>query len=147
MRKPGKAPKRTQYTAYTMNFDPWPKRYRNRSAEGREMINTDVTKFEELYKTVMPLVELTAAKNAAYGSSFDKTGDIMRILYPEGVKAEQMDDMLAIARVIDKLFRIATKKDAFGEDPWKDILGYAMLSAARNNRNAQTGDQKTGGQE
>lgn len=111
------------------------------------MINTDVTKFEELYKTVMPLVELTAAKNAAYGSSFDKTGDIMRILYPEGVKAEQMDDMLAIARVIDKLFRIATKKDAFGEDPWKDILGYAMLSAARNNRNAQTGDQKTGGQE
>ena len=32
--------------------------------------------------------------------------------------------MLAITRVVDKLFRIANRKDAFGENPWQDIAGY-----------------------
>lgn len=35
--------------------------------------------------------------------------------------------MLAIVRVFDKMMRIATDKDAFGEDPWRDIAGYAIL--------------------
>ena len=30
--------------------------------------------------------------------------------------------------MIDKLFRIANKKDAFDENPWRDIAGYALLS-------------------
>ena len=29
--------------------------------------------------------------------------------------------------MIDKLFRIATRKDAFGESPYRDIAGYALL--------------------
>jgi len=38
--------------------------------------------------------------------------------------------MLAITRVLDKLFRLATRKDAFGESPWNDICGYAILGIA-----------------
>ena len=38
--------------------------------------------------------------------------------------------MLAITRVVDKLFRIANKKDAFGENPWQDIAGYGILGTA-----------------
>ena len=38
--------------------------------------------------------------------------------------------MLAITRIVDKLFRIATKKDAFGENPFKDIAGYGILGVA-----------------
>ena len=26
------------------------------------------------------------------------------------------------------MFRIATNKDALGESPWQDIMGYALLS-------------------
>lgn len=71
---------------------------------------------------------LVKEKQEAYGDSFNFSGDILQILYPDGVKPEQYRDMLAIVRVIDKLFRIANKKDAFGEDPWKDINGYSLLA-------------------
>lgn len=70
---------------------------------------------------------LVQKKNEAYGSAFEKSGQIIKILYPDGVSPEQYADMLAMTRVIDKLFRIATDKDAFGESPWKDIAGYAIL--------------------
>ena len=49
-------------------------------------------------------------------------------------------DMLAITRVIDKLFRIATKKDAFGESPWRDICGYAILGIANDEADANGED-------
>ena len=82
--------------------------------------------------------ELVQSKQRIYGDSFGKAGDILSILYPNGVPVAQYDDMLAITRVIDKLFRIATDRDALGESPWRDIAGYALLAVARVNeaRNA-----------
>jgi hypothetical protein len=75
--------------------------------------------------------ELVATKNQAYGDSFSLGGDVLRILYPNGVRPDQFDDMLGVSRVIDKLFRIATDRDALGESPWRDIAGYGVLGAAR----------------
>lgn len=72
--------------------------------------------------------ELLTKKNEAYGSSFDQSSKIFEILYPDGIQPQNYRDLLAITRVIDKLFRIATNKDAFSEDPWRDIAGYAILS-------------------
>ena len=72
------------------------------------------------------------AKQKAYGDSFGKVGDLLRNIYPDGVKPEQYDDMLTIVRLFDKIFRIANKKDAFGESPYIDIAGYAILGAARD---------------
>lgn len=80
------------------------------------------------------LGELTQMKNTAYGDSFAKSGDILAILYPHGIKPEQYRDALAIVRVIDKLFRIATRKDAFGESPWEDIAGYGILGAVSDEK-------------
>ncbi len=74
--------------------------------------------------------ELVDEKNVAYGSSFAESYKILSVLYPNGIKPEQYMDALAITRVIDKLFRIATAKDAFGESPWRDIAGYAILGVA-----------------
>ena len=71
--------------------------------------------------------KLVDEKNSAYGSSFAECHKILNVLYPKGIKPDQYTDALAIIRVIDKLFRIANKKDAFGESPWKDIAGYAIL--------------------
>jgi len=75
--------------------------------------------------------DLVVEKQAAYGDSFGKAGAVLSLLYPEGIPPDKMDDALTIVRVVDKLFRIATKKDAFGENPWQDILGYAILAVAR----------------
>jgi len=74
---------------------------------------------------------LVDQKQAAYGDSFGKSGKVMQIYYPKGNAPEQMNDALAIVRVIDKLFRIATDRDALGESPWSDIAGYGLLGAAR----------------
>lgn len=73
---------------------------------------------------------LVAEKNRAYGSSFDRSGEILKQLYPAGVKPEQYTDMLAMVRIIDKLFRIAAGADT--EDPARDITGYGLLMQRAN---------------
>jgi hypothetical protein len=71
--------------------------------------------------------KLVAEKNAAYGSSFAKCGEFLRILYPDGIQPDQYHDALLIVRIFDKLMRIATAKDALGESPYRDIAGYGLL--------------------
>lgn len=81
------------------------------------------------------LGKLVDEKQAAYGDSFGNAGKILAALYPNGVRPDQMDDMLAIVRIVDKMFRIANQKDAFNENPFKDIAGYGLLGmAAAENR-------------
>ena len=75
--------------------------------------------------------DIVESKQEAYGDSFGQSGAVLRILYPEGLWPEQYDDMLAVARIIDKLFRVATDRDAFGESPFRDIAGYGILGAGR----------------
>jgi len=79
---------------------------------------------------------LTERKNAAYGDSFDKCGAFLQLLYPRGIAPEQYGDALALARIFDKQMRIATQKGAFGESPYRDIAGYGLLGAARDERAA-----------
>ena len=64
--------------------------------------------------------------------SFGKSGDILRILYPQGIGPDQIDDALCIARIVDKLFHIASGKDTLGESPYRDIAGYGLLGAFRS---------------
>ena len=66
-------------------------------------------------------------KQAVYGESFHKAGAFLRLLYPDGVKPEQYDDLLCLVRIFDKQMRIATAKDALGESPYSDIAGYGLL--------------------
>ena len=76
------------------------------------------------------LGKLVKEKQEAYGDSFSKSEQIIKILYPSGVRPENYRDILTITRIIDKLFRIATRKNAFGESPYRDIAGYALLGLA-----------------
>jgi len=85
--------------------------------------------YETIGKTIGALVD---EKQAAYGDSFGKSGDVLRILYPKGVPPEKYNDMLAIVRIVDKLFRIATDASAFGESPYKDIAGYGILGSGED---------------
>lgn len=89
----------------------------------------ELDRFPELGKEIGELVK---TKQLAYGNSFGLSGDVMRALYPYGISPEQYDDALTIIRIVDKLFRIATDKDALGESPYKDIAGYGLLGAIYN---------------
>lgn len=85
---------------------------------------------------------LVAEKQAFYGESVYRAPEILALMYPDGVKPQDYRDLMMITRVIDKLFRIATSKGAYGEDPWRDIAGYAILSVTRNQQDTgrQNGD-------
>jgi hypothetical protein len=81
-------------------------------------------------ETAVELANLVKQKNEAYGDSFARSGACLREMYPNGIKPWQYDDMMAITRILDKLFRIASNEGAFGENPWSDICGYALLKTA-----------------
>ena len=82
-------------------------------------------------KIAAEVAELVERKQAAYGDAFGRSGAIMVVLYPDGIPREKLDDALTVVRVIDKLFRIATDRDALGENPWRDVVGYGLLAVAR----------------
>ncbi len=86
----------------------------------------------DYYKIAQQIAATVTEKQDAYGDSFGRSGEIMRILYPNGISHEQMDDALVVVRMIDKLFRIANRKDAFGENPYQDLCGYGLLGAAKD---------------
>ena len=81
--------------------------------------------------TAREIGELVEKKNQAYGDSFAKSGDFLRLLYPGGMRPEQYNDALTLVRIFDKQMRIATAKDALGENPWIDITGYSLLATVR----------------
>lgn len=97
--------------------------------------------YSELGREIGELVE---KKQAAYGSSFDHSGGVLRVLYPKGIAPEQYDDALALVRIIDKLFRIANHRDAFGESPARDLVGYALLMTARHERDRDQPQKASG---
>jgi hypothetical protein len=90
--------------------------------------------YKQIAEEVAALVE---EKNAAYGDSFNKCSQFLQLLFPSSVPATKYKDMLAIVRVFDKLMRIATKPNAFGESPWQDVLGYALLALHGQTLNAE----------
>ena len=96
----------------------------------------------DLSRLAAGLAELLADKQRAYGDSFGRSGAVLRILYPDGIPPAAYDDVLTLARIIDKLFRIATAKgkpDRHGESPWLDVAGYALLALERDHRQAVKG--------
>lgn len=80
--------------------------------------------FKDLGEKIGALVD---EKNKAYGDSFAKAGDFLKLLYPNGISVERYGSMLCLVRIFDKQMRIATDKDAFGESPFGDITGYGLL--------------------
>ena len=92
--------------------------------------------YRDLGKEVGELVE---SKQLQYGNSFGRAGHVMKCLYPKGIETHQMDDALAITRIVDKLFRIAQRKedgtDLGGESPYKDIAGYGLLGWNKDEQN------------
>ena len=70
--------------------------------------------------------ELVDVKNDAYGNAFHKSGEFLKVLYPNGIKPEQYKDMLAVVRIFDKLMRIANGNQG-DENAYMDIAGYGIL--------------------
>ncbi len=90
-----------------------------------------IEKGPDFAKVALKMATILHKKNEQYGSSFSETHKIMQILYPGGVSPADYPDMLAIVRILDKLFRIS-RGDQGDESAWKDICGYALLKVAEH---------------
>lgn len=99
----------------------------DRNAMPTEYIPHKSDYYKEIGATIGQLVD---EKQEMYGNSFGRAGEILQILYPSLIKPDQYKDMLAVVRIIDKLFRIANG-DQGGESAWQDIAGYGLLGAGR----------------
>jgi hypothetical protein len=94
-----------------------------------EIINNGKSKVGKFESVGAKLGMLLDEKRNAYGNGATTATDILKILYPNGVKPDQYQDMLLMVRVLDKLCRISNVKGAFNENPWMDIAGYGMLGS------------------
>lgn len=79
-------------------------------------------------------------KQEAYGDSFGRSHRIFEELLREYkhdenyvIPKEMLPHLLTLTRMVDKLFRVVSnpKHDRMGESPYRDIAGYALLAAAR----------------
>lgn len=84
-------------------------------------------RFADLGLEIGKIVDI---KNMQYGDSTRKSGEILAILYPNGVKPDQYRDMLLMVRIIDKLFRVANGNQG-DEDAYSDIAGYGILGVGK----------------
>lgn len=92
-------------------------------------IVVDMGTYEDAGKKIGKLVD---EKNLKYGASFDKTGELLKIYCPDGIRPDQYDAALFFARMSDKMFRVFTDKDAFSESPYWDMTGYCLLAAVND---------------
>lgn len=84
-------------------------------------------KFDKKLKSRMKQMrKLISEKNAAYGDSIGSSEKIFKLYYPNGITPDQYGDVLLMVRILDKLSRIATNKEAFNEEPWQDLVGYGI---------------------
>ena len=88
------------------------------------------TRAADLARICQELAKLLPEKNRAYGDSFSKCGEFLKLLYPKGLTPEQYNDALLLVRIFDKQVRIATDKEYAGESPYRDIAGYGVLGAS-----------------
>lgn len=72
--------------------------------------------------------ELVQIKNEMYGDAFNKSGEFLEILYPDGIRPDQYKDMLAVVRIFDKLMRVANGNQG-NENAFMDIAGYGILKS------------------
>ena len=83
------------------------------------------------------VAELLTQKRVCYGDSYGLSTHILSLLYPRGITTLDYGNLLAILRIIEKLFRAAKGSDPDGESPFLDIAGYAMLVLAKEERDRQ----------
>ena len=103
-----------------------------------------VTRFSEYQHLLRDsgdeVTNIVIEKNLAYGNAIRKVCDIMTILFPEGIRPDQYEDVLLLVRDLDKTCRIADgDKAAFGENPWRDKAGYALCGVANGKATEDAG--------
>ena len=84
--------------------------------------------YEKLGQQIGKLVD---KKNTEYSNSFKKVSDILKILYPAGIKVDQMQDATLLVRILDKVVRISNGNQG-DENAFNDLAGYGLIGSNNN---------------
>lgn len=101
---------------------------------GASAVVTSVGQSDTYQRLGSEIGKLVDEKHAAYGNSFGSASAFLRLLFPQGVLPDRYEDLLYIVRIYDKIVRLVTNRDAFGESPLQDICGYSLLALELENR-------------
>ena len=86
-------------------------------------------KYEKAGQEIGALVD---EKQKQYGDMISAMGPLLLILYPNGIKPEQYNDLAIIVRMLDKIGRLTRGNGKGDEDAWKDLAGYGLLGGWRD---------------
>ena len=98
---------------------------------------TNTGRYESYASEIGAMVD---EKQKVYGDSFGRAHKVFEEFladYKYGdsyvIPKELLPHLLTLTRMVDKLFRIASNPvgDRMGESPYRDIAGYSILAAAR----------------
>lgn len=90
--------------------------------------------FARLASLASDIGSLLQRKNIQNYHSFEKTPEILKLLYPKGVQPDQYENLLFLVRILDKVNRVAAagQKGQHIQDvedtTLVDIAGYAILA-------------------
>jgi hypothetical protein len=112
-----------------------------KDCELKNTVSCTLSMYEDFEQKPDPIYEdtakaignLVAEKQLQYGDSFGNAGKVLKVLYPNGISFDQMEDALVVVRIVDKLFRVANNNMG-EEDAFQDITGYGLLAVVRNKR-------------
>ncbi len=91
------------------------------------------------------IAQILEEKESYYGPVYEDIGIVLTTLLAKS-KSINVQELLAITRIVDKLFRIANSAELDAHlDAWRDIAGYAILELSTLNKQkiAQTSNQSS----
>lgn len=95
----------------------------------KQIMDKNIKKEKNIYiDTAIEIGKLVESKQKKYGNSFGKSEEVLKVLYPNGIKPDQYKNLLTIIRILDKMFRMATSATDDEEYPELDICGYGLLA-------------------
>ena len=87
------------------------------------------TSFRAVAEEVAAEVE---EKDRRYGRAVLRGVEVLKILYPEGVRPDQYADAFLTLRLFEKRSRIASAQDDDLEDARRDSLGYCLVDVVQH---------------
>lgn len=79
-----------------------------------------------LCETATEIALMCGEKAIQYGDSFTVVSQMLKVLRPDGFKADELHKALFLARLLDKVVRYDTDTEGDTEDPLSDIIGYCL---------------------
>ena len=87
--------------------------------------------YDEIRRSIVALDGLFCDRNVVYKDNFYRHGEIMNVLFPEGINRPGPDDhnrFAILSQIVNKLARYAVNFDGGGHaDSLDDLAVYAMI--------------------